>query len=393
MRGLILYRQRSLFRYIGTLTRLPAGEALPVFSSLGLNLRARMRQAEPFLPERIAMTNKLLVFVLLTLHFAAANAQVGPANADLAGTRPNAGGEADEITVRFGLLDIPEINDREQVFMADIFFHIEWRDSRLAVDDPGVGLRTFAIDEIWHPRLTIVNNRGVDFLLPWVATVDGEGNVIVRQRLSGPLGVDLDLRAFPYDTQRLRIDVVSYQYTPEEIRFTEDSEVVANLDQRNDDAWAYELLEPESYEYRLSDGGRGAAGLIFTVVAEREASYYLITLGLPMTLILFLAWMTHWLPVDVVPARMGTASATVFSLIAFGVSFRLTLPKIAYLTAADRFVLYSTSLVFVSLAVIVLTIRWANNDRIEDAERLASRARLAFPFLYGVIVLLTIAMP
>ena len=30
--------------------------------------------------------------------------------------------------------------------------------------------------------------------------------------------------------------------------------------------------------------------------------------------------------------------ATVFSLIAFGVSFRLTLPKIAYLTDADRFV-------------------------------------------------------
>jgi hypothetical protein len=108
-----------------------------------------------------------------------------------------------------------------------------------------------------------------------------------------------------------------------------------------------------------------------------------------MTLILFLAWMAHWLPVDVVPARMGTASATVFSLIAFGVSFRLTLPKIAYLTTADHFVLYSTSLVLISLAVIVVTIRWASTERKEAAERLARWARVAFPVLYGAIVLLT----
>jgi hypothetical protein len=131
--------------------------------------------------------------------------------------------------------------------------------------------------------------------------------------------------------------------------------------------------------------------LLFAVKAERETAYYLITLGLPMTLILFLSWMAYWLPIDVVPARMGTASATVFSLIAFGVSFRLTLPRIAYLTAADRFVLYSTSLVFLSLAVNVLTIRWANNDRKDAAERLANRARVVFPFLYGMIVLLTVA--
>jgi hypothetical protein len=99
--------------------------------------------------------------------------------------------------------------------------------------------------------------------------------------------------------------------------------------------------------------------------------------------------MAHWLPVDVVPARMGTASATVFSLIAFGVSFRLTLPKIAYLTAADHFVLYSTSLVLISLAVIVVTIRWASTDRKDSAQRLARQARVAFPVLYSLIVLLT----
>jgi hypothetical protein len=43
----------------------------------------------------------------------------------------------------------------------------------------------------------------------------------------------------------------------------------------------------------------------------------------------------------------------------------------------------------VSLAVAVATSRWASTDREEVAELLARRARIAFPFFYGLIVLLT----
>jgi hypothetical protein len=336
------------------------------------------------------MIRRVLFAVVIVLCVTTAHAQSGSPNGDLSGTRPNAGGEPDNITVRLGLLDITGINDREQVFTVDIFVEVEWHDPRLALEESGAGdLRTVAQGEIWQPRLTVVNNRGLDFLLPEVATVDGEGNVIVRQRLAGPLAVDLELRDFPFDTQRLPIEIVSYQYDASEIVYSKDSELLAKLDAMSGDGWAYTALEPEPMVYRLKDGGRGGSGITFAVMAERKAAYYILTLALPMTLILFLAWMSHWLPVHVIPPRMGMASATVFSLIAFGVSFRLTLPKIAYLTDADRFVLYSTLLVLVSLAVTVTTIRWASTDREEVAERLARRARIAFPFLYGLIVLLT----
>jgi len=306
------------------------------------------------------------------------------------GMRPNAGGEPDEITVGLGLLDIAEIDDREQVFMADLYIEVEWQDPRLAVDGgTGGELRTFTLDAIWHPRLTIVNGRGLDLRLPEVATVDRQGKVVARQRAAGPLAVDLDLRDFPFDTQRLPINIVSYEYSPSEIVFSDASKLVARLDDLGGEGWTYEAVEPEESAYRLQEGGRGASQISFAVMAERQAGYYVFTLALPMTLILFLAWMAHWLPVDVIPSRMGIATATVFSLIAFGVSFRLTLPKIPYLTDADRFVLYSTLLVLVSLAVTVASVRWASTDRQQAAENLTRRARLAFPFLYGLIVLLT----
>jgi hypothetical protein len=310
--------------------------------------------------------------------------------ANLAGTRPNAGGYPEQVTIRLGVLDIAGIDDRGQVFTADLFLQVEWQDARLAAsDDARTDLRRVALDEIWNPRLAIVNNRGLDLLLPEAATVDRQGNVIVRQRLAGPLAVKLDLREFPFDTQRLEIEVVSYEYSPAEIVFSADSEMVANLDSLSGHGWIYEALEPEPFVYRLKDDGRGGSGMVFAVTADREADYYVLTLALPMTLILFLAWMVHWLPVEVTPARMGTASAAVFSLIALGVSIRLTLPRIAYLTDADVLVLYSTLLVLVSLAVTVVTARRVGVGKNAAAERLARHARWAFPFLYALMLALT----
>jgi hypothetical protein len=330
------------------------------------------------------------LFAALLLLSATVNAQSGSPAGDLQGTRPNAGGAPDEVALGVGLLDIAAIDDREQVFMADIYVQVQWQDPRLAVDSAARDdLRTVELDEIWHPRLTVINSRGLDRLFPDTATVDKKGNVIVRQRLAGPLAIELDLREFPFDTQKLPIEVVSYQYTPEEIVFSADSELIADLDRLSGGGWVYTATEMEPYEFRLKDDSRAASALRFAVSAERKPAYFVWTLALPMTLILFLAWMVHWLPVDVIPARIGTASAAVFSLIAFGVSFRLTLPKITYLTDADRFVLYSTLLVLVSLAVTVASIRRVGADQKDAAERLTRQARIAFPFLYILIVLLT----
>ena len=335
------------------------------------------------------MVKRAGLVVVLLFAAAVAGAQTFTEAADRTATRPNAAGEPEQITVRLGLADIVEIDDREQVFEIDVFIEVGWQDSRLAVgDDFNADLRTVALDDIWNPRLTIVNSRGLDVLLPQVATVDRQGNVIVRQRLAGPLAVDLDLREFPFDRQRLPIEVVSYQYSQDEIVFSTNSEMVAKHDELSGDGWTFEAIEPEPFVYRLKDGGQGVSGLAFAISAERRPGYFLLTIVLPMMVILFLSWMVHWLPVDVIPARMGTASATVFSLIAFGVSFRLTLPKITYLTEADRFVFYSTLLVLASLAVTIVGIRLVGAERQDAAERLARRARLAFPFLYGLIVVL-----
>jgi len=309
------------------------------------------------------------------------------------GERPNAGGPPEEITVRFGLLDIDDIEDKEQRFSIDAYFEIRWRDHRLAFDQTATSesrVRTFPLSDIWNPGLTIVNDRGLSVMLPQVADVDNDGNVVIRQRISGRLAVDLSLQDFPFDTQRLTIDIVSYRYLPSDLVFSTDTEFVANASTFTADGWQFEILQPEFTAFKLTPNGAGRSKLTFAVAAQRNAGFYVLTLALPMTLILFMAWTVHWLQPSVVPARMGMSTATVFSLIALGVSFRLSLPQIDYLTQADRFVMYSTLLVLLSLGITVVATRWVNDDRDAEAALMTTYTRWAFPVVFILIVALTL---
>jgi hypothetical protein len=293
---------------------------------------------------------------------------------DATAIRPGFGGKADEITVNVGLLDVVDIDNKAQLFSVDLFVQVKWHDPRLAANSDELDeFRTFRQSEVWTPRLTVLNDRGLEALLPEVVIVDRLGNVELRQRLAGPLAVDLDLREFPFDTQRLPVEVISYQYAPEELVFSKESAMITSLADFAGGGWVFGAAEPEISIYSLDGSGPGSSQLTFAVTAKREASYYVITLALPMTLILF---------PDIVPARMGMASATVFSMIALGVSSRLTMPDIAYLTAADRFVLYCTFLLIASLAVTVASARKIGRGDTDAANRLTRTARRAFPFVY-----------
>ena len=310
----------------------------------------------------------------------------------LIGERPNAGGPPEEIRVMVAILDIDGVNDRDQQFNVDAFYEISWLDPRLANDDDESrgSTRTFGLDEIWTPGLTIINNRGMSPLLPQVASVEPDGRVTIRQRSAGALAVKLDLHRFPFDTQRLTMQIVSYRYDPSQLVYSSDSRLITNPETFSAAGWHFEPQDPEFAIYRLTEDGVGSSELTFGLLAERDSGFFILTLALPMALILSLAWMVHWLQPDIIPARIGMSTAMVFSLIALGVSFRLTLPRIDYLTRADHFVIYSTLLVLLSLAATVTATRWHNADKEAAAKKLTLYTRWSFPFVFAAIVALSI---
>jgi len=310
----------------------------------------------------------------------------------MAADRPNAAGPATEVAVSIVLLDIDNIDDANQRYRADLFARVEWQDDRLALPEEQRSgrTRTVPMDDIWTPRALIINDRGLRTQLPRVADVDDLGNVLYKQRLSGELAADLHYENFPADTQLLPIDIVSYQYAPDELRFSTKSEIRADPAGFSAEGWQFTVLEPEVGEYSIAGMEATRPRLKFFIEAKRDSRYYRWTMFLPMSLIVFMSWTVFWLQPGIVPARIGISTASIFSLMALGFSIRTSLPKVPYMTRADTFVVGCTLMVFLALAVAVIGSRWASAEREHQALRLNAVARWVYVGLFGIVVAVTI---
>ena len=92
-----------------------------------------------------------------------------------------------------------------------------------------------------------------------------------------------------------------------------------------------------------------------------------------------------WLQPNIVPPRIAIATASIFSLIALGVSIRLGLPKVSYLTKADIFVIGCTLMVFIALGIAVIGSRWAASDRMEQALKANAITRWVYVLVFILV--------
>jgi hypothetical protein len=335
------------------------------------------------------------IVLIATLFSASLGAQgLDSTNAQLVAERPNVAGAATEVTVGVFLNDIDEIDDVSQRFNVDVFVNIAWQDPRLALpeNEQAGQIRLLPMSSVWNPRGMIVNDRGLNAVLPLVVNVDALGNVVYRQRFFGELAVDLDLKDFPFDTQHLTIDVISYQYSPDEVRFSPSSRIAADVEAFSVEGWSFNVLEPKFGEFSVPAVEIVRPRMTFVIDAQRNPQYYLLTMFLPMSLIIFMSWTAFWIQPNVVPPRIAISTASIFSLIAFGFSIRLSLPHVSYMTRADLFVVGCTLLVFLALGAAVIGSRWASADRLEQAVRLNAAVRWIYVALFVVVAVASLTL-
>jgi hypothetical protein len=98
---------------------------------------------------------------------------------------------------------------------------LHWKDSRLAHTSGGVA--HYALDEIWHPRVVILNEtNSVSRRFPESVEVEADGTVTYRQRYVGSFTQPLHLQSFPFDKQGFRVHLVAVRYSPNEVKFVPD---------------------------------------------------------------------------------------------------------------------------------------------------------------------------
>lgn len=87
---------------------------------------------------------------------------------------------------------------------------------------------------------------------------------------------------------------------------------------------------------------------------SRSYGYYIIQVYVPSFLIVCLSWVSFWLNIDAVPARISLGLLTVLTMTTQSSGARATLPRVSYIKAID--VWMATCLLFVFTALIEFSI-------------------------------------
>lgn len=326
--------------------------------------------------------------LLISAAFTAAPAAELPVGYD-SSTRPGVGHGPTPVQVGVFLIDVVEIEDARQSFTASLFFEIDFQDSRLA-DPTAPGVRTFSLGEIWWPDLGLVNRRSLQILFPHVFRVDRQGNVSYRQRVYGDFSATLHLRSFPFDTQKLPIEVASNTLGPEEIALSVNKDKTGRFDSLSLAGWS--VLSEGLDELPHQGKDQGLARLVFGLTASRQTAFYRWSILVPLGFIVLMAWAVFWIDPQFLPPQVGLSTAATFALIAFRFNLSTILPKVDYMTYLDEFVLACTVLVFLALGQAIATGRLAKRGQEALANRIDVWSRSFYLVAFIVLSAVTLRL-
>jgi len=126
-----------------------------------------------------------------------------------------------KVYVTIFIIDVDEISSVNQSFDANVYLQYRWRDSKLAHKGP-VAI-VLPLNDVWNPKIQVVNQQKAWSTLPDVVTIAPDGEVLYRQRIWGSFSQPLKLKNFPFDRQVFSIQLAAVGFNPDQVEFLPDT--------------------------------------------------------------------------------------------------------------------------------------------------------------------------
>jgi len=291
--------------------------------------------------------------------------------------------------VKIGLLlaDLTEVSGADQMFSADVFMIATWRDPDLA--GGAEEMRTFDLDEVWHPTLLIFNGRAVSESMPYEVMVRPDGTVTYLQRYTGQFSVPMNLREFPRDRQEFFVWIVAATQAGANVTLAPDESIMAlRKTELSISDWKIGELSLRMEAFQAAPGRPTNPGIKLTVPGSRRVTYYIIQVLIPLIAIVMMAYSVFWIAPTVVPTRVGVVVTTMLTLIAYRFMLANHVPRLSYLTRLDWFMLGATVLVVLTLFTMAGTSYLVSREREAIVKKIDRAGRLLYPVLFALYSLI-----
>ena len=206
---------------------------------------------------------------------------------------------------------------------------------------------------------------------------------------------NFDLRNFPFDKQKIVFSF--YETADPDVVIEPLSSVYSNLDiiknkENLINGWNlidYRLVGHNYQEQGFFDD-KFANGLDIILEIERESSYYVYKIILPIILILMVCWSVIWITPRELEARLTVTIVCLLSLIAYNFVIDSEIPKLEYLTIMDWIIFTSYIFATVPNFLCIISHKLYNSNK-SLCLKIENRAKFIGPMMYVAIVLLIIS--
>ena len=289
-----------------------------------------------------------------------------------------------DVEVKVYLFDIDGIDSVSQSFVANLALVLRWHDPGLAHE--GLDSISKDLNEVWHPRVQILNQQRLVNTFPQSVEIHPDGEVIYRQRVWGNFSQPLELSEFPFDTQRLEITLANLSFGTQKIRLkpSPDSGIAENLSIPD---WEIMQWDFAAEDLELDNESSLIPGMVFSLEAKRYTNYFRFKVILPLILIVMMSWLVFWIDPSLISSQISVAVTAMLTMIAYRFALAGMLPRLPFLTTLDFFVMASTIMVFLSMVEVVYTAYLSTDNRLEKARMIDRKARWIAPLIYMVLTI------
>ncbi|KAM4699071.1 gamma-aminobutyric acid receptor subunit beta-3 isoform 1-T1 [Discoglossus pictus] len=269
--------------------------------------------------------------------------------------RPDFGGSPVAVGMNIDIASIDMVSEVNMDYTLTMYFQQYWRDKRLAYSGIPLNLTldNRVADQLWVPDTYFLNDKksfvhGVTVKNRMIR-LHPDGTVLYGLRITTTAACMMDLRRYPLDEQNCTLEIESYGYTTDDIKFYwRGGETAVTGVER------IELPQFSIVDYKLvsrnvvfATGSYPRLSLSFKL--KRNIGYFILQTYMPSILITILSWVSFWINYDASAARVALGITTVLTMTTINTHLRETLPKIPYVKAIDMYLMGCFVFVFLAL--------------------------------------------
>ena len=310
------------------------------------------------------------------------------------------------VRAEFDLRDINEIDDEAEIFEFRGVMTLKWRDERQAFDPMVEGVNekfyqgAYQFNEVfpgWFPQLVLVNESGLYEKHGVLLRIRPDGSLTLVETVNAAAKTDLDLRGYPFDSQRLEAIF--------EVLGVDEGEVVLEVAPTADGSlvdvaamrmpqWNLARVSSSIGSYAASHAGRlgVASTFVLSMDVERKSFFMVRLIIIPLALIVMLSWSVFWMDQSSLGDRISVSFIGILTVVAYQIVVSEIQPRISYLTLMNGF-LNMSFLIMCASAVINLWVGSLDRQgRTAAGDLIDRRCRWIFPVVYSGLLLFVSGM-